>query len=93
MDHDELVTRLTYLEKATNQLAEGMVKNGKHNTGSRGPAPASKARIPSGAIRIKLPAYDVKYQGTMRRVDVAAMQDDPELHAHMRGMYPEIFED
>lgn len=90
MDSDEIATRIKFLEKATNLLAEDRGKTDKR-TGSRGPIQPPKPRVPSGAITIKLPAYNVHYMGVMRRVDVAALESDPDLHAYMRAKYPEIF--
>lgn len=91
MGQDEIQTRLTYLEKATNRLAEDMSKQGK-GKGSRSLPEVKKAIvIPAGGIRIKLPAYDVHYQGTMQRVNVVRLENDPELYAHMRLKHPTIF--
>lgn len=91
MNQEETETRIKFLEKATNRLAENAMKSGK----GKGSLPREVIRkavqIPAGGIRIKLPAYDVHYMGNMRRVDVAALESDPDLYAHMRTMHPTIF--
>lgn len=94
MNQEETATRIKFLEKATNRLAENAMKPGKRNNGSLPQEVIRKAvQIPAGGIRIKLPAYDVHYMGQMRRIDVAALENDPELYAHMREKHPTIFMD
>ena len=45
------------------------------------------------AREVKLPAYDVSIRGQMVRVDVVALENDPELYAYVRTKHPGIFVD